>query len=143
MWGVIFSIIAGVSMSLQGAFNTRLGEKIGLWETNMLVQGIGFICTLAAVFFLGDGNFRNLKQANKLYLLGGVLGVLIIYTVMKGMSALGTTCAVSVILVAQLGAAAIIDAFGWFGCKQECFGLTKYIGVAVMVAGILIFKWKR
>ncbi|WP_191980806.1 DMT family transporter, partial [Clostridium haemolyticum] len=46
MLGFIYSVVAGIFMSIQGVFNTRLSEKMGLWETNTLVQGAGFIITL-------------------------------------------------------------------------------------------------
>ncbi|KAJ53079.1 transporter family-2 protein [Clostridium tetanomorphum] len=142
MLGIIFSIIAGVAMSFQGVFNTRLGEKIGLWETNVIVQGTGLILTFIILLFVGNGNFKNIKEANKLYLLGGALGVVIIYTVMKGISELGPTYSIATILVAQLTSAAIIDAFGLFGSEQIKFGWIKLIGIAVMIIGIIIFKWK-
>jgi transporter family-2 protein len=142
MLGLIFSIIAGISMSLQGIFNTRLGEKIGVWETNTLVQGSAFVITVIILCILGGGTFKNLKSTNKLYFLGGVLGVIIIYTVMKGISALGATYSIATILVAQLTTAAIIDAFGLFGSNVVKFGVTKIIGVCVMIIGIIIFKYK-
>lgn len=142
MLGIIFSIVAGIAMSFQGVFNTRLGEKIGVWETNLVVQFTGLILTSIILFFAGDGNLKNIKEANKIYLLGGALGVIIIFTVMKGISALGPTCSIATILVAQLTAAALIDAFGLFGSEQIKFGLTKLIGVAIMIIGIVIFKWK-
>lgn len=142
MLGLVFSIIAGICMSLQGVFNTRLSEKIGLWETNTLVQISGLVLTIIILLFLGDGNFKNIKQSNKIYLLGGVLGVIIIYAVMKGIEELGPTYSISTILIAQLTAAGIIDAFGLFGSDQIKFGVSKIIGVLVMVSGILIFKWK-
>lgn len=142
MLGIVFSIIAGIAMSFQGVFNTRLGEKIGAWETNLVVQLTGLVLTFIILLFAGDGNLKNIKQSNKIYLLGGVLGVIIIYTVMKGISALGPTYSIATILVAQLTAAALIDAFGLFGSEQIKFGLTKFIGVAVMIIGIIIFKWK-
>jgi bacterial/archaeal transporter family-2 protein len=140
--GVILSIVAGVAMSLQGVFNTRLGDKIGTFETNVFVQATGLILSLIAFFIAGDGGFKNIKNANKLYLLGGALGVVIIITVMMGIKSLGPTCAISIILVAQLTAAALIDAFGLFDSTKVVFGTTKVIGVVVMVIGILIFKWK-
>ena len=142
MFGIIISIISGISMSLQGVFNTRLGDKIGIWETNLLVQGIGFILTLIAVFAVGKGDIKEIRSANKLYLLGGVLGVIIIYTVMRGIKSLGPTYSICIILVAQLTAAALIDAFGLFGSEQINFGITKVIGVIVMIVGIIIFKCK-
>lgn len=119
-----------------------LEKKIGLWETNVIVQGTGLILTFIILLFVGNGNFKNIKEANKLYLLGGALGVVIIYTVMKGISELGPTYSIATILVAQLTSAAIIDAFGLFGSEQIKFGWIKLIGIAVMIIGIIIFKWK-
>ncbi|WP_461207009.1 DMT family transporter [Clostridium sp. DL1XJH146] len=143
MIGLISSIIAGISMSLQGVFNTRLSEKIGLWETNVLVQGIGFVITLAILYFVGNGNFKNLGNANKLYLLGAPLGVLIIFTVMLGIENLGPSYSISAILIAQLISAGIIDALGLFGSDKIKFNTNEFIGVFLMIAGILMFKWKR
>jgi bacterial/archaeal transporter family-2 protein len=140
MLGIVYSIIAGICMSLQGVFDTRLSEKIGLWETNTFVQGTGFIITFAIFLFAGRGNFRNVQSVNKLYLLGGALGAVIIYTVMRGITELGPTCSIGTILVAQLTAAAIIDAFGLFGTTVIKFDIIKIIGVCVMIAGIIIFK---
>jgi transporter family-2 protein len=142
MLGIILSIVAGVAMSLQGVFNTRLGDKIGTWETNVIVQATGFLLSLIALFIAGSGSFKAIRDANKLYLLGGALGVIIIITVMVGIKSLGPTCAISIILVAQLTAAAMIDAFGLFDSTKVPFGTNKIIGVIIMVVGILIFKWK-
>lgn len=142
MLGLVFSIIAGICMSLQGVFNTRLSEKIGLWETNMTVQLSGFILTLIILLLFGNGNFKNIRQTNKIYLLGGVLGVIIIFAVMKGIEELGPTYSIASILVAQLTAAGIINAFGLFESQQIKFGMTKIIGIAIMITGIIIFKWK-
>ncbi|AJA49970.1 hypothetical protein CPAST_c39320 [Clostridium pasteurianum DSM 525 = ATCC 6013] len=142
MLGILLSILSGICMSVQGVFNTRLSEKIGLWETNVIVQGSALIFTLIILIFAGKGNFRNIKDANKLYLLGGVLGVIIIYTVMKGISSVGTTCAISTILIAQLLSAGIIDAFGLFDTQKVAFGIKEIIGIIAMIAGLVIFKWK-
>ncbi|MBI6872886.1 DMT family transporter [Clostridium aciditolerans] len=142
MLGIITSLIAGICMSFQGVFNTRLSEKVGLWETNVIVQASGLLLTVIAVLIFGTGGFKNIKNCNKLYLLGGALGVIIIYTVMQGIKSLGPTCSISIILVAQLTSAAIIDAFGLFDSTQVKFGMTKIIGVIIMIVGILIFKYK-
>jgi len=129
-------------MSLQGVFNTRVSEKIGLWETNVFVQGTGLILTILILFIAGNGNFKAIKDVNKLYLLGGALGAIIIFTVMLGIGSMGPTCSIAIILVAQLLAAGIIDRFGMFGAEQVKFALSKFVGIGVMVVGIIIFKWK-
>jgi bacterial/archaeal transporter family-2 protein len=129
-------------MSLQGVFNTRVSEKIGLWETNVFVQGTGFLVTLVILFIVGNGNFRAIKEVNKLYLLGGFLGAIIIFSVMQGISNMGPTCSIAIILVAQLTAAGLIDSFGLFNAEQIRFTLSKFIGIGIMIVGIIIFKWK-
>ena len=143
MFGIIFAIISGISMSIQGVFNTKLSEKIGLWETTVLVQGIALICSIIISLFIRNGSYANLKNTNKYYLIGGVLGVVVTYTVVKSVSLMGATLGIGIILIAQLLAAAIIDAFGLFGSDKIKFTLNNFIGIAIMIIGIVIFKWKH
>lgn len=140
MSGIIFSIIAGAAMSFQGVLNTRLSEKIGLYESNAVVQGTAFLLSLLAVRILGKGSLGEIGAVNKIYLLGGVLGIVITITVMLSMQGLSPTTAVSVILISQLAVAALIDAFGWFETEKVPFGFTEYIGLALMIAGVILLK---
>ncbi|MCD8180783.1 MAG: DMT family transporter [Firmicutes bacterium] len=142
MSGIIFSIIAGAAMSIQGVMNTRLSDKIGLYESNVIVQGSAFILSLTALLLLGKGSFRAVTGVNKLYLLGGALGIVITVTVMLSMKSLSPAMAVSVILISQLLVAAIIDAFGLMDSPQIPFTWNKYIGMALMIGGVILFKWK-
>ncbi len=140
MIGFIMSIIAGAAMSIQGVMNTRLSEGIGLYESNAFVQGTAFVLSLIAMFLLGHGNFKALGQVNKLYWLGGVLGLVITLTVMVGIQNLSPTIAISVILISQLIVAALIDAFGLLGAEKVAFHWTKFVGVALMIGGVVVFK---
>lgn len=141
--GIIFSIIAGICMSIQGVFNTRLSEKIGDWETSAIVQGSGLIVTLLILLFFGNGHFSNIKQVNKLYLSGGIFGVIIVFTVMKGISALGSGYAIGIILISQLIVAAVIDILGLFGTSKINFHYTQVIGIILMIIGVIVFKYKK
>ena len=138
--GIIFSIIAGMAMSVQGVMNTRLGEGIGSLEANALVQGTAFALSLAALMLWRQGSFTALGGVNRLYWLGGVLGIVITLTVMLGIKSLGTTVAVSLILISQLLVAALIDAFGLMDSERLAFGWNKYVGLAVMCGGMLLFR---
>lgn len=140
LWGIVFSIVAGMAMSVQGVMNTRLGEGIGNMEANAFVQGTAFALALIVLIFWRQGSFTALGQVNKLYWLGGVLGIVITLTVMLGIKSLGTTLAISIILISQLLIAAVIDAFGLMGSEKIAFGWSKYAGLALMVGGMLLFK---
>lgn len=140
LWGIVFSIVAGMAMSVQGVMNTRLGEGIGNMEADAFVQGTAFALALIVLIFWRQGSFTALGQVNKLYWLGGVLGIVITLTVMLGIKSLGTTLAISIILISQLLIAALIDAFGLMGSEKIAFGWTKYAGLALMTGGMLLFK---
>ena len=140
MIGIIMSIIAGAIMSIQGVFNTRLSEKTGLFESNVIVQATAFLAALIIWWIWGKGNIKAVGEVNKLYLLGGLLGTAITVTVMLGMKNLTPATAVSIILVSQLLTAGLIDAFGLFGTEKIVFGVKKIIGIITMIAGMLLFK---
>jgi len=142
MKGILFAIAAGIFIAMQQVFNARLGEKAGFWETNTFIHGSGFLFSLIILIIAGNGSFSKIGEANKLYLLGGVLGVLIVFSAMTAVLALGATYSIAILLVAQLAAATVIDSFGLFGSPVIEFDITKLLGIAIMIAGIVVFKLK-
>lgn len=142
MTGILLSIISGICMTLQGVFNTKVSEKLGIFETTVLVQGSAFLLSLTLLFLFSKSNFKSIMELNKLYLTGGILGVIIIFTVIQGIKTLGTTCSIVIILIAQLLSASMVDAFGLFGTEQVPFNLSKILGIVLMIIGIIVFKWK-
>ena len=140
MLSIIFSVIAGAAMSFQGVINTRLSEKIGLYEANAFVQGTALILSLLALWLMGSGNFKGILEVNKIYWLGGVLAIIITITVMLGIKGLSPTIAISIILISQVLVAAIIDAFGLLGSEKVIFHWTKFLGLLLMIGGVIVFK---
>ena len=136
------ALIAGAAMSVQGVMNTRLGDKVGVLETNALVQGVGFALALVIALLFGKGSIRLIGQAPWYSWLGGVIAPIITVTVMLSIKGLSPTVAISAILLAQLTVAALIDAFGWLGAERAPFVWQKYVGVGLMAAGVLLMKWK-
>ncbi|MBO5666961.1 MAG: DMT family transporter [Firmicutes bacterium] len=144
MSGIIAAIVAGAAMSFQGVMNTRLSNTIGMYESNVFVQGTAFVLGIVAMLVLGKGDILQIMAVdNKVYLLGGVLGLVITITVMMAIQNMSPTYAISTILISQLLVAAVIDAFGWLGSEKVPFTWNKYAGVALMIAGVVLFKWRR
>ena len=142
MIGTIFSIIAGAAMSFQGVLNTALSKKIGVFESNTFVQGTAFLISFIVMLFFGNGSFKEIASSPKVNLLGGAIGVLITIAVMLSIKDLSPTVAISIILISQLITAALIDFFGLFGAEKITFHFTNYLGVALMIAGVILFKLK-
>ena len=142
MIGFLFSVIAGAAMSVQGVMNTRLSDKLGLWEANAFVQGTAFVLSLLVALIFGRGDFGAIRSVPKGYLLGGALGLIITVTVMLSIKGLDVTVAISAILIAQLLVAALIDGFGWLGQEKLPMCWKHYVGVALMLGGVVLMKLK-
>ncbi len=127
-------------ISLQGNFNARVGEKIGFWQTNTFVHVTGLMLALILLVFLGNFNFSNVKEVSPVYLLGGVLGVLIVFSVMKGITNLGASYAVTIVLATQIIITCLINMFGIFGESVIQYFVIKYVGLILMTIGLLIFQ---
>ena len=58
------------------------------------------------------------------------------------MNQCGPARAVMFIVTAQLIIAYLIELMGLFGVEKQPFEWRKIIGLVVMIAGIITFKWK-
>ena len=97
--GIIFAILAGLLMSIQGVFNTRLMESSNMWITNVWVHFSAFITCIIIWLLTGPKNLLTVFNIeNKLYLLGGIIGAFITFTV-KSIDKLG---AAATIILTQL-----------------------------------------
>ena len=63
MIGVFCSVIAGAVMSLQGVINTRLTERIGIFEANVFVQGTAFLLSFLVMLIFGRGDLAAISQS--------------------------------------------------------------------------------
>ena len=143
MIGFLIALISGALMSIQGVFNTEVTKASSIWVANTFVQFTALLVCLGAWLLTDRSSLTAVWQVSPKYmLLGGTIGAFITYTVIKSMDSLGPARAVMLIVVAQLLVAYVIELFGWFGVEKQPWEWRKAIGMAVAVAGIVIFKWK-
>lgn len=143
MIGFFIALISGALMSIQGVFNTQVTKASGIWSASAFVQFTALIVCLIACFFAERTPLLQVFTVEPKYmLLGGAIGAFITYTVIKSMELLGPAKAVMLIVVAQLLVAYVIELFGAFGAERQPFEWRKAIGMAVAIAGIIIFKWE-
>ena len=143
MIGFFIALISGALMSVQGVFNTQVTKSSSIWVASAFVQFTALLVCLGAWLVSDRSSFGALfKVEPKYMLLGGTIGAFITYTVIKRMELLGPARAAMLIVVAQLFIAYVIELLGWFGVEKQPFEWKKAIGMAVAVAGIVIFKWE-
>ena len=143
MIGFFIALLSGALMSIQGVFNTQVTKTSGIWVANAFVQFTALLVCLGVWLATDRSSFGSLFRVEPKYmLLGGAIGAVITYTVIKGMGLLGPAKAVMLIVIAQLIVAYIIELFGWFGTDKQPLEWRKVMGMGIAIAGVVIFKWK-
>jgi transporter family-2 protein len=111
-----------------------------MWAATSWVHISAFAASISLWYFSGrEALLSVFDVSEKIYLLGGVIGAFITFTVIKGISELGPAYATMFILLAQLVVSYLIEVFGLFGTEKVCFEWIKFIGVALMISGIVVF----
>ena len=138
--GLVYSIFAGLLISFQCVFNARMGEKVGPWQANLIAHAIGLALLLTLLTLKGSWNFDGLRDVNKFYMIAGMLGVFIVLFVTKGVMQLGANYSLTIIIVVQIAATALINHFGWFQEPVSRANLTQNIGLLLMLAGVILYQ---
>lgn len=134
---LLIAAVAGVTMAVQGTLNAALGKVVGLLEATMVVHLVGLVFATLLVISLRLGNlsWHNFTQAPWYTYLGGILGVAIIYGVIRSIPKVGVAPATTAIILGQVFTAGLIDHLGLFGMRQIPFGWFKIIGIGLMATG--------
>ena len=141
MKGSLFAFLGGAFITLQGVANTRISQDIGTWQTAAITQFTGFLVSLLVLMFLKDKNWKKLKYVKPLYLTSGAFAAIIIFSNVVSIQYVGVTLSISVILIAQLSLTFLIDGKGWFGIVKQKMRLPQFIGIAMMIVGVVILRF--
>jgi bacterial/archaeal transporter family-2 protein len=141
MRGLLYALLGGAFVTLQGVANTRISEGIGTWQAATVTQLTGFMMALLILIVIREGNWQKFKQVKPLYLIGGALGAIIIFSNVEAIQQIGVTLTISALLIAQLSLTFLIDGKGWFGVVKQRVRLPQFIGLAMMIAGVVILRF--
>lgn len=70
MKGIIFALLGGACITLQGVANARISTDMGTWQAATITQLTGFILAALILMFVRDINLQGLKQVKPMYLAG-------------------------------------------------------------------------
>ncbi|HLV09706.1 MAG TPA: DMT family transporter [Halanaerobiales bacterium] len=140
---LLLAALAGLSMAVQGSLNSVLGKKLGIIEASFIVHLIAAaILFIFLLFNLGKGNSASFFKGPWYLYLGGLLAVIISYTVIISIPELGVAVATTAIISAQVLTAAVIDHFGWLGLEKIQFTWLKVLGIIFLAAGVRLLLSK-
>lgn len=140
MKGIMFAFLGGAFITLQGVANAHMSQHIGTWQTATLTQFTGFMMASLILFILRDGKWQACRQVKPYYLTGGALAAFIIFSNVTAIQHVGVTMTIAALLIAQLTLTFLIDSHGWFGVVKQRMRLPHFIGIGMMVTGVVILS---
>ena len=131
------SVLAGLAGSIQVALMSRLGERIGVLEA------LGFSATVTAalaVVALAVAHRSLVGFARAVHqpwwmLLGGVMGLLIVFTITYAGPRIGVAATVGILIAGQLVMGAAIDRWGLFGSARIPIHWPRLAGILLLAVG--------
>ena len=133
----LLTVSAGIAGSVQVALMSRLGERIGVLEalgfSTLLTAGLAFVLVLAARQS-SSGYARALHQPWWM-LGGGVMGLLIVFTVTYAGPRIGVAATVGILIAGQLAMGAAIDRWGLFRSERIPLHWPRLVGIGLLAVG--------
>jgi len=131
------AVLSGLAGSVQVALMSRLGERIGV------LQALGFSAGLTAVLAFvvlvvarrSVAGYTAALHQPWWMLLGGVMGLLIVFTVTYAGPRIGVAATVGILIAGQLVMGAAIDRWGLFRSEKIPLGWPRILGIFLLAAG--------
>ena len=131
------TVLSGLAGSVQVALMSRLGERIGVLQalafSAALTGALAFVLLVVARRSVA-GYTAALGQPWWM-LLGGVCGLLIVFTVTYAGPRIGVAATVGILIAGQLIMGAAIDRWGLFRSEKIPLGWPRLVGIALLAIG--------
>jgi transporter family-2 protein len=133
----VLAFAAGIGGAVQIAVQGKLGERVGSLEaltTAVLIGGVVAIVVLLAVRQSLSG-VSEAFAGPKWMLLGGLMGVFIIFAVTYAGPKIGVVATTATLIAAQFAVATLIDRLGWFGVERIAISPSRVVGISLLFVG--------
>jgi transporter family-2 protein len=134
---IALAVTAGLAGAVQAAVMGDLGERTGVFPA-LAFSGIVSIVLGLSLLLVVKQSLSGLGDVMRqpLWLwTGGALSVLIILAITVASPRIGLAATIGTIIALNLGMAAAIDRYGWFGLDRVAIGWPRVIGLVFLGVG--------
>ncbi|ARK32557.1 DMT family transporter [Halalkalibacter krulwichiae] len=138
---VLFTLIGGLTLSIQSAVNGTLSRKAGTIETTLLTFLTGTMFLAIFILFFGQGNLLAIFEVPKWQLSAVFLGVLFVLFIVIAVPRIGVIATNITVIIGQLVIGIVIDHFGWFNSLVIPLDMKRYFALLFMIIALyFIYK---
>jgi bacterial/archaeal transporter family-2 protein len=134
---------AGVSVATQQVLNGNLRVSLQSPAWAGFASYLGGLLTMVVVLLAMREQMPSWKLVTETpwwAWSGGVLGGVFILLVILLLPSLGAATLLALVVAGQMSAAVVMDHFGAFGLGQHSVSISRLLGVALVIAGVVLIK---
>lgn len=142
---ILTALFAGSLISLQSPVNARLGQTMGgPLVASFCSFAVGTIALALMLVITGQvGRLADFEQTAPWMWIGGLLGAIFVTIAAWAVPTLGAALMISLFVAGQMIAALIIDKTGFLLPAQVDIGWERILGLALIIAGVVLFMRSR
>ena len=134
---IALAVAAGLAGAVQAAVMGELGERAGIFPA-LAFSGVVSVVLGLLLLLIARQSLSGLGDVVRepVWLwTGGALSTLIILAITVASPRIGLAATIGTLIALNLGAAAAIDKFGWFGLDRIAIGWPRLVGLGLLGAG--------
>ena len=133
---VLLALAAGMSNAFQAPINAALSKFTGVFESSCISFAVGALSLFIVSLIVGKGNFLNLIQAPPYLWFGGLLGAVLVTSMLFTVTRVGAAVTISSVITGQMIAALVIDQIGFLGVPKNPLDVYRLGGILFLMVGI-------
>ncbi len=137
----VVGVLAGTLGAIQTAVNGRLGQAMGSGLAAALVSFLVGTVGLTVIIVATRQRVRRVGELRGWMFSGGLLGAAFVLVNAVNAPILGTSLAVSVVLLGQVAVGLVMDHWGWLGVPRRRVGPARIASAAIVLLGVALVRF--
>lgn len=140
---IILVIIAGGLVSVQGGVNSQLGKFLNQPLQAALISflvGIAGVSIAIIAMNTGLPKLSTIMATPKYLFFGGLCGAVFITLSIIVIPKIGVANFLVAVICGEMIMSLIIDHYGWFDVPIEPVSISRFVGVLLVLAGVVVMN---
>lgn len=133
---ILIGLAGGVAVGLQSPLASMITQRLGIFESVLIVHVGGAIIALVPLLFSNGGKLTQWRTVPWYALGAGIFGLVVIAAISYMIPRVGIAASITTIVAGQLLVGTILDHFGLLGTSVRTLDITRILGLGVVLFGV-------
>lgn len=133
---ILIGLAGGVAVGLQSPLASMITQRLGIFESVLIVHVGGAIIALLPLLFSNGGKLAQWRTVPWYALGAGIFGLVVIAAISYMIPRVGIAASITTIVAGQLLVGTILDHFGLLGTSVRTLDTTRMVGLGVVLFGV-------